>query len=172
MCCHAFIGLTAPFEDQLDDEANELCSDSLHVRDANGTAYWAAPPRLMLPWWEYLRAVVVAYSRQRQPHKILPFTGHWASWNPGAREELARRTEDKSFAITLRADGNSLAVHYKDIRLAELMPSSRDFFDHTMQRVRELGGTATAHAEEHQGALQRFVESHTALPSSDNSPVG
>ncbi|MEU0835451.1 hypothetical protein [Streptomyces sp. NPDC005969] len=37
--CHAFIGLTAPFEEQLEDEADELGSDSLHVRDANGTLY-------------------------------------------------------------------------------------------------------------------------------------
>lgn len=126
----------------------------------------------MLPWWEDLQAVVVAYSRQHQPHRILPFVGHWALWKPGTREELARRTEDKSFAITLRADGNSLAAYYEEIRLAELMPSSSDFFDHTMQQVRELGGVATAHAEEHQGALRVFVESHTPLPGSHNSPLG
>ncbi|MFV5992235.1 hypothetical protein ACNPQM_07205 [Streptomyces sp. NPDC056231] len=172
VCCHAFIGLTAPFEEQLEDEADELGSNSLHVRDANGTVYWVDPPRLMLPWWEDLQAVVIAYSRQHQPHRILPFVDHWASWKPGTREELARRTEDKSFAITLRADGNSLAAYYEEIQLAELMPSSRDFFDHTMQRVRKLGGVATAHAEEHQGALKVFVESHTPLPGSDNSPVG
>ncbi|WP_329159067.1 hypothetical protein OHB49_08080 [Streptomyces sp. NBC_01717] len=52
------------------------------------------------------------------------------------------------------------------------MPSSRDFFDHTMQQVRELGGTATARAEEYQGALKVFVESRAPLLSSDNSPVG
>lgn len=54
----------------------------------------------------------------------------------------------------------------------ELTPSSRDFFDHTMQQVREMGDTATAHAEEHQGALKVFVESRARLLSSDNSPVG
>ncbi|MFF5278633.1 hypothetical protein [Streptomyces sp. NPDC000133] len=171
VCCHAFIGLAAPFEEQLEDEADELGSDSLRVQDANGTVYWTAPPRLILPWWEDLQAVVVAYSRQRRPDRILPFVGHWASWNPGAREELVRRTEEKSFAISLRADGNSLDACYEDIRLAELMPSSRDFFDHTMQRVRELGGTATAHAEEHQGALKVFVESHAPLMSPDNSTM-
>ncbi|MFF3059862.1 hypothetical protein [Streptomyces sp. NPDC057909] len=58
------------------------------------------------------------------------------------------------------------------MRLAELTPSSGDFFDHTMQRVREPGGTATAHAEERQGALQVFVESHATSPRSDNSPGG
>ncbi len=52
------------------------------------------------------------------------------------------------------------------------MPSSRDFIDHTMQQVRELGGMATAHAEEYQGALKVFVESRARLLSSDNSPVG
>lgn len=52
------------------------------------------------------------------------------------------------------------------------MPSSRHFSDYTMQQVRELGGTATAHAEEHQGALKVFVESRAPLLSSDNSPAG
>ncbi|WP_406309411.1 hypothetical protein [Streptomyces sp. NBC_00623] len=56
--------------------------------------------------------------------------------------------------------------------MAELTPSSRDFFDHTMQRVGELGGTARAHTEEHHRALQVFVESHATPPRSDNSPVG
>lgn len=58
------------------------------------------------------------------------------------------------------------------MRVAELTPSSRDFFDHTMQRVGELGGTARAHTEEHHRALQVFVESHATPPRSDNSPVG
>ncbi|MET9584326.1 hypothetical protein ABZY10_14695 [Streptomyces sp. NPDC006539] len=52
------------------------------------------------------------------------------------------------------------------------MPSSSDFIDHTMQQAREMGDTATARAEEHQGALKVFVESHAPLLSSDNSPVG
>ncbi|MEV8211643.1 hypothetical protein AB0P40_42615 [Streptomyces sp. NPDC079189] len=52
------------------------------------------------------------------------------------------------------------------------MPSSRDFFDDTMPRVGELGGTATAHAEEHQSALRVYVESHAPLLSSKNSRLG
>lgn len=35
-----------------------------------------------------------------------------------------------------------------------------------MQRVQELGGMATTHAEEHQGALKVFVEDNSPLPAS------
>ncbi|MFC8257648.1 hypothetical protein ACFUNF_08385 [Streptomyces sp. NPDC057291] len=52
------------------------------------------------------------------------------------------------------------------------MACSRDFFDDTMQRVWELGDTATAHAEEHQGALRVYVESYAPLLSSNNSGLG
>ncbi|MFF2438525.1 hypothetical protein ACFVU4_30890 [Streptomyces sp. NPDC058107] len=52
------------------------------------------------------------------------------------------------------------------------MPSTRDFFDRTMQQVREMGGTDTAHAEKHQGALKVFGGSRAPLLGSDNSPAG
>ncbi|MFD3496189.1 hypothetical protein ACFWWB_37450 [Streptomyces sp. NPDC058690] len=54
----------------------------------------------------------------------------------------------------------------------ELKPSSCDFVDHTTQRVREMGGTDTAHAEKHPGALKVFVGSRAPLLGSDNSPAG
>ena len=114
--------------------------------------------RLLLPWWQDLQQMAIAYARTVRPAQILPFTGHWASWKPGSRQELAARTQEHLFHITLRVEGGQLLAYHQDLLLAPLWPSDRDFFDRTMAQVLELGGTATAYAENHSGSIKVFVE--------------
>ncbi|MFI6034469.1 hypothetical protein ACIBBD_09935 [Streptomyces sp. NPDC051315] len=157
--CHAFVDLEPLHPDDVDDGEDV----GLHARAADGTRYAVDGPRLMLPWWEELQTMAVACARTVRPDLILALIGHWAPWEPGAREELAHRTRDKEFTVTLRSDQRVVRVYYEELCLSTLEPGLRGFFDRTVQRVEELGGTATARAEEHQGALKLFVEDSTAL---------
>ncbi|MFF3502026.1 hypothetical protein [Streptomyces sp. NPDC003247] len=168
--CHGIVVVDEVDEvdDDLWDEQEEQDEESGHflrVRSA-GRTYSVASLRLRLPWWEDLQAMTVAYARRMRPELILPFTGHWTSYREGAHDELLRRTDRKAFPVTLRAEGDTLTAFYEDLELSVLVPSGRDFFDRTLLRVRELGGTATAHAQEHRGALKVFVEDHTPVGAS------
>ncbi|MFJ4776393.1 hypothetical protein [Streptomyces sp. NPDC088762] len=119
--------------------------------------------RLLMPWWEDLQQMAVAHARTVNPGQILPFTGHWAPWQPGARQQLAACTQDHLFPITLRAENGQLIACHEELLLACLWPSGRDFFDRTMARVRELGGTATAYAEDYEGSIKVYVEDSSPL---------
>ncbi|WP_328885055.1 hypothetical protein [Streptomyces sp. NBC_00316] len=159
--CHALVEVH-----EVDDrwgDVEEQLGDALTVQ-GSGRTYSVGSLRLRLPWWEDLQAVVVSHTRRVRPDLVLPFIGHWTSYSPGAREELLRRIDRKEFPVTLRVEKGTLLACYEDLELSVLVPSGRDFFDRTMQRVQELGGTATAHAEEHQGALMLFVEDNSTLP--------
>ncbi|MFI0504229.1 hypothetical protein ACH3WN_15485 [Streptomyces albogriseolus] len=158
--CHALVEVHEVDERWSDDEE---FGDPLRVRGAKGL-YSFSSLRLRLPWWEDLGAMVIAYGRSVRQDLILPFIGHWSSYNKGAHQELLRRTDRTDFPVTLRVRDNQLLAYYEDIELSVLVPSGRDFFDRTMRQVQEMGGTATAHAEEHAGALKVFVE--------NSSPVG
>lgn len=114
--------------------------------------------RLLLPWWEDLQRMAVTYARTVAPDQILPLIGHWAPWAPGARQELAKRTQAPLFPITLRVEDGQLLAYHQDLLLACLWPSGRDFFDRTLARVRELGGTATAYAVDYEGSIKVYVE--------------
>lgn len=159
--CHALVEVHEVGDRWGDVE--EQCGDALTVQ-GSGRTYAVGSLRLRLPWWEDLQAMVVAHARGTRPDLILPFIGHWTSYSPGAREALLRRTDRKEFPVTLRVKEGTLLACYEDLELSVLAPCGRDFFDRTMQRVEELGGTATAHAEEHQGALMLFVEDNSTLP--------
>ncbi|MGW0564953.1 hypothetical protein ACWDZ4_31240 [Streptomyces sp. NPDC003016] len=159
--CHAFVGLTPCHRDECDADAPE--DAARRVRAADGTEYWIAGPRLMLPWWEDLQRMAVSCARTVRPERILGFIGHWTSWEPGAREALAERTRDKEFTVTLRAERQVVRVCYEGLCLSTLRTGFGGYFDRTIQRVEELGGTATAQAEEHQGALRLLVEDNTPL---------
>ncbi|MFJ4619738.1 hypothetical protein [Streptomyces sp. NPDC088812] len=152
-------------DEQEQQEEGEESGHFLRVRSA-GRTYSVGSLRLRLPWWEDLQAMTVAYARRIRPELILPFTGHWTSYSEGAHDELLRRTGRKAFPVTLRAEGDTLTAFYEDLELSVLVPAGRDFFDRTLLRVRKLGGTATAHAEEHRGALKVFVEDHTPVGAS------
>ncbi|MFF4758307.1 hypothetical protein [Streptomyces sp. NPDC001292] len=158
--CHGLVELHEV--DERWKDADEEAGDTFHIRGARRT-YSVYSLRLRLPWWEDLQAMTVAYARSVRPDLILPFISHWTSYSEGAREALLRRTDQKEFPVTLRVENDRLLAYYEDLELSVLVPSGRDFFDRTMSRVQELGGTATALAEEHGGALKVFVE--------DNSPV-
>ncbi|MBC7273156.1 MAG: hypothetical protein H5T76_31415 [Streptomyces sp.] len=167
--CHALVEVSetdpAQYGDEDEDEYQDEYEDDGGVLvHGSRLTYSLSSLRLRLPWWEELQAMTVAYARTVRPELILPFVGHWASYGEGAHEELLRRTERKEFPVTLRAEGDGrLVACYEDLELAVLAPSGRDFFDRTLLRVRELGGTAVAHAEEHQGALKVFVEDSAPL---------
>ncbi|GGR08251.1 hypothetical protein [Streptomyces pilosus] len=164
--CHAFVGITPCHRDEWDEDEYDPDDpeDAAHrVRGANGTEYRIGGPRLMLPWWEDLQKMAVDCARAVHPKQILGFIGHWTSWEPGAREALAQRTHDKEFAVTLRVEQQVVRVYYQDLCLSTLETGYAGYFDRTIQQVRELGGTATAQAEDHHGALQLFIEDSTPL---------
>ncbi|MCA6090895.1 hypothetical protein LE181_01690 [Streptomyces sp. SCA3-4] len=121
-------------------------------------SYTDSDIRLLMPWWEDLQQMAIAYTRTLRPELILPFTGHWAPWKPGARQELAARTQEHLFPITLRCKDGELLAYHQDLLLACLWPSGRDFFDRTVQRVQELGGSACAYAEDYEGSIKVYVE--------------
>ncbi|GAA0920452.1 hypothetical protein [Streptomyces thermoalcalitolerans] len=158
--CHAFVEVHEVDERWAD--AGEEFDDQLCVRGAR-RLYSFSSLRLRLPWWEDLRAMTVAYARSVRPDLIVPLIGHWSFCSEGAPEELLRRTDRKEFPVTLHVRGDRLLASYEDLVLSVLVPSGGDFFDRTMRQVREMGGTATALAEEHRGALKVFIE--------DGSPV-
>ncbi|MFF7728813.1 hypothetical protein [Streptomyces sp. NPDC008001] len=114
--------------------------------------------RLLMPWWEDLQQMAITHARTIRPDLILPFTGHWVSWKPGAREKLAARTLDHLFPVALRVEDGELLAYHEDLLLACLWPSGRDFFDRTMKRVEELGGAATAFAEDYEGSIKIYAE--------------
>lgn len=159
--CHALVEIREV--DERGDDWEEEFGDCLLVQGGR-RRYAVDSLRLRLPWWEDLQAMTVAYARRARPDLIMPFIGHWTSYSEGARDELLGRTDQKEFPVTLRAENGTLLACYEDLELSVLVPSGRDFFDRTLRRVQELGGTATARAEEHQGALKVFVE--------DNAPSG
>ncbi|MEV6406146.1 hypothetical protein AB0M58_24815 [Streptomyces bobili] len=164
--CHAFVGLTLCHPDEGDEDEYDMDDpeDAVHrVRGADGAEYWIDGPRLMLPWWEDLQKMAVDCARAVRPKQILGFIGHWTSWEHGAREALAERTRDKEFTVTLRAEQKVVRVCYQDLCLSTLETGYGGYFDRTIQHVKELGGTATARAEEHQGALKLLVEDSTPL---------
>ncbi|MFF7359270.1 hypothetical protein [Streptomyces sp. NPDC008125] len=153
--CHALVEV-----DEVDDEWDDLDAEfdaTPRVRGEKKT-YTVMSLRLRLPWWEDLQAMTVGYARSVRPDLILPFVGHWAAYAPGAHAELLDRAGQKEFAVALRVVDDRLVAFHEDLELAVLAPSSRDFFDRTLRRVKELGGEAQAFAEEHGGALKVFVE--------------
>ncbi|MFD3698052.1 hypothetical protein ACFWUZ_18190 [Streptomyces sp. NPDC058646] len=114
--------------------------------------------RLLMPWWEDLQQMAITYARTVRPDLILPFTGHWSTWQPGARRELAARTQEHLFPVTLRVEDGQLLAYHQDLLLSCLWPSGRDFYDRTMTQVQGRGGTATAYAEDHEGSIKVYVE--------------
>ncbi|MFE5868866.1 hypothetical protein ACFQ6V_09450 [Streptomyces roseifaciens] len=154
--CHAFIELHKVHIDEYWPEERD--NYGLCITASDEVVYSVGGLRLLMPWWEDLQKMAVEYTRAIRPDQILPFIGHWVPWKAGAREELAGRTRQEMFPVTLRAEKGELLAYYEDLLLACLLPSHRDFFDPTLQRVRELGGTATAYAEDFEGALKVFVE--------------
>lgn len=166
--CHAFVGIAPCHREEWDEDEYDPDDpeDAAHrVRGDDGTEYRIGGPRLMLPWWEDLQKMAVDCARTVRPQQILGFIGHWTSWEPGAREALAQRTCDEEFTVTLRAEQQVVRVYYQDLCLSTLETGFGGYFDCTIQRVKELGGTATAQAEEHQGALKLLVEDSTPLPT-------
>ncbi|MFI2641959.1 hypothetical protein [Streptomyces sp. NPDC018610] len=159
--CHALVEVH-PVDERWADEDEEF-GEQFRIRGAR-RSYSFSSLRLRLPWWEDLQAMTAVYSRSVRPDLISPFIGHWSSYSEGAHEELLRRTDQKEFPVTLRVRDGRLTASYEDLELSVLVPSGRDFFDRTMRQVQEMGGTATAVAEEHSGALKVFIE--------DSAPVG
>lgn len=153
--CHAHVELykvdTEEYRERRDDHGPVITVSRNRMYGFHGI-------RLALPWWEDLQRMAVAHVRTLEPGQILPFTGHWAPWTPGARRQLIARTGEDLFPITLRIEGGQLLAYHGDLLLACLWPSGRDFFDRTMERVRELGGTAAAFAEDHEGSIKVYVE--------------
>ncbi|MFE6282985.1 hypothetical protein [Streptomyces sp. NPDC057877] len=156
--CHALVEVDQADIDIEDEDDDEDEDDGGVLVVGVRQAYSLSSLRLRLPWWEDLQRMVIAYARTVRPELILPFVGHWTSYGEGAHAELLRRTGDKEFAVTLRARNGKLRAWYEDLELSVLVPSGRDFFDRTLRRVEELGGTAVARAEEHRGSLKVFVE--------------
>jgi hypothetical protein len=164
--CHAFVDIAPLHRDEWDEDEYDPDGpqDAVHrVRGADGIEYQIDGPRLMLPWWEDLQKMAVDCAHTVRPEQILGFIGHWTSWEPGARDALAQRFQDEEFTVTLRAEQQVVRVYYQDLCLSTLETDSGGYFDRTIQRVRELGGTATAQAEEHHGALKLLVEDSTPL---------
>ncbi|MGW3683359.1 hypothetical protein [Streptomyces prasinus] len=164
--CRAFVGLAPCHRDEWNEDEYDWDDpeDAVHrVRGADRTEYRIGGPRLMMPWWEDLQKMAVDCARTIRPKQILGFIGHWTSWEPGAREALVQRTQDEEFTVTLRAEQQVVRVYYQDLCLSTLETGYAGYFDRTIQRVKELGGTATAQAEEHQGALKLLVEDSTPL---------
>ncbi|MEU3597207.1 hypothetical protein ABZ714_00500 [Streptomyces sp. NPDC006798] len=153
--CHAYVELH-----RVDTREYQECGvDYGPVIPASGNVLFGyGGLRLLLPWWEDLHRMAITYARTVAPGRILPFIGHWASWAPGARQELSARTQDPLFPITLRIEDGELLAYHQDLLLACLWPSGRDFFDRTAAHVRELGGTATAYAEDYEGSIKVYVE--------------
>ncbi|MFE1320926.1 hypothetical protein [Kitasatospora phosalacinea] len=168
VACHAFIELYEVEHDELDPESGP---DDPDKEDGGATvitgerqvAYWVGGLRLLMPRWDRLQALTVDYARGIRPDLILPFIGHWTPWLPGSRAALASLTPEKSFDVTLRAEGDTLTASYGDLPLSDLNSTSQDYFDRTMLQVRKMGGQVTARAEEHQGSLKVFVEDSRPL---------
>ncbi|MYS75280.1 hypothetical protein GTY88_33405 [Streptomyces sp. SID5926] len=164
--CRAFVGLAPCHRDEWDEDEYDWDDpeDAVHrVQGAEGTEYRIDGPRLMMPWWEDLQKMAVDCARTVRPEQILGLIGHWTSWEPGAREALLQRTQDEEFIVTLRAEQQVVRVYYQDLCLSTLETGYGGYFDRTIQRVKELGVTATAQAEEHQGALKLLVEDSTPI---------
>ncbi|GAA2705148.1 hypothetical protein GCM10010310_79850 [Streptomyces violaceolatus] len=164
--CRAFVDLAPCHRDEWDEDEYDWDDpeDAVHrVQDAEGTEYRIDGPRLMMPWWEDLQKMAVDCARTIRPEQILGLIGHWTPWEPGAREALLQRTQDEEFTVTLRAEQQVVRVYYQDLCLSTLETGYGGYFDRTIQRVKELGATATAQAEEHQGALKLLVEDSTPL---------
>ncbi|MFJ4680302.1 hypothetical protein [Kitasatospora sp. NPDC088783] len=163
--CHAFIELYEVEHDGFEPESgpNDEDGDALVITDERQVAYWTGRLRLLMPRWDRLQALTVDYARGVRSDLILPFIGHWTPWLPGSRAALASLTQEKSFDVTLRAEGDALTASYEDLPLSDLNSTSRDYFDRTVLQVREMGGRATARAEEHQGSLKVFVEDSRPL---------
>ncbi|MFD5566106.1 hypothetical protein [Kitasatospora griseola] len=164
--CHAFIELDEVEHDEFEPESgpDEEDDGALLITDERQVAYWTDGLRLLMPRWDRLQELTVGYARGIRPDLILPFIGHWTPWLPGSRAALASVTREKSFDVTLRAEGDALTASYGDLPLADLNSTPRDYFDRTMLQVRNMGGRATARAEEHQGSLKVFVEDSRPLP--------
>ncbi|WP_035867447.1 hypothetical protein [Kitasatospora cheerisanensis] len=159
--CHAFVELDPVEEEEFDPD--DEGGDAVVVTDGRQVRYWVGQLRLLMPRWDRLQRMAVDYARGIRPGLILPFIGHWTPWRPGGREALAGLTGEKSFEVTLRAEGDSLVAYYGELPLSDLRSASRDFFDRTTVQVRDMGGRATARAEEHRGALRIFVEDSRPL---------
>ncbi|WP_435057960.1 hypothetical protein [Streptomyces sp. bgisy060] len=158
--CHAHV---EPYEVDPEEYTGRKADVGPVITTSRNRMYGYHRLRLLMPWWEDLQRMSVAYARASDPGLILPFTGHWAPWHPGARQELAARTADHLFPITLRVEDGRLLVYHQDLQLACPWPSGRDFFARTLARVQELGGTATAHAEDYEGSLKVCVEDSSPL---------
>ncbi|MEU4358953.1 hypothetical protein [Streptomyces virginiae] len=159
--CHALVELLEADDrwDEHEEEAGEEQSgDCLRIPGATRRYTATGSLRLRLPWWEDLQTMVVEYARRARPGLVMPFIGHWMPYRPGAHAELLRRTDRKEFPVTLRVANGALLAYYEDLELSVLVPSGRDFFARTMRQVQAMGGTATARAEEHRGALKVLVE--------------
>ncbi|MEU7728279.1 hypothetical protein AB0B78_24030 [Streptomyces sp. NPDC040724] len=159
--CHAYVDLHQV--DPQDHQEGEEDTGPVVTAPRN-LVYSYSGIRLLMPWWEDLQQMAIAYARTVRPGQILPFTGHWASWKPGARQEVSARTEESLFPVTLRVEDGQLLAYHRDLLLACLWPSGRDFFDRTMVQVQELGGAATAYAEAHEGSIKVYVEDNNPLP--------
>ncbi|MGW4806903.1 hypothetical protein [Kitasatospora sp. NPDC004272] len=165
VACHAFIKLYEVEHGEFDPESGPVQEDggAPVITDARQVAYWAGGLRLLMPRWDRLQALTVGYARGVRPDLILPFIGHWTPWLPGSRTALASLTQEKSFDVTLHAEGDALTASYGDLPLSDLNSTSQDYFDRTVLQVRKMGGQATARAEEHQGSLKVFVEDSRPL---------
>lgn len=150
--CHAYF--------ELFDECCLNPDEGLPPFEHRGRRYDTGSLRLCLPWWEDLQALAVAYSRSKDPFRILPFIGRYASWLPGARDQLVAQVgeETRRIDVELRIVQNQLYAAFGELLLAQLTPHHRDYFERTRQRVVELGGTAVGKGERRSGSLTVFVE--------------